>query len=330
MVKLAPVEYHSDYLDCGEVTLMQILRSMGLSEEVPLMGTQTYFVFREEKGDIAPRYHFTAHEWRRVYNLIVHEAVLHEAEQLDTVVTEKLDTGIPVCIPVDTYHLPHTSYYNRFHELHHINIFGYDSDRFFVVCPRYRFTGWVDRSLVHISFRSPTVDLKYMYFIDHLPEIHLPPEQAQSLILDSCQYMLGMRRPEPVRHMGDHLLGLAGMRSFSRFFRGLEATEPEVRIGQVRNLQGQISGVGNSRYWLHRFLQRSWDGFMSASEQEAMSELLSDITQSWKVTALMLVKGIIGERLDDLFPRAATRLERLADQEEHFFRRLLQTLTNRT
>lgn len=152
MVKLEPTGFPNRHLDCYESALMGIFKYMGLADETPLMGTQAYFVLEKERLSVYSRFHFISEEWERIHSLAVKTLLVDNEADLRDEIVGKLGNGTPVCLTTDIYFLPHTSHHERLHQVHFIDVFGYDNGRYYMVCPYYRFTGWMDADVVHASF----------------------------------------------------------------------------------------------------------------------------------------------------------------------------------
>ena len=326
MFKLEFGEFPSRYLDCYESALIGILKYMGLPEETPLMGTQAYFVLWEPYFSITPRFfNDVTEEWKRIHGLTVDLLAVAGESDLRQKIVSKLDSGAPVCLPVDIYFLPHTSHFNRLHQHHFIDIFGYDDDRYYIVCPYYRFVGWLGLDLIHTSFFSPTIQDKHFWFISELKLQELSPEKVCSLVKESCQNMLGLAAPEALADMDPKFLGLSGIHTFSDLLQKLAAKRDGILSHTLFELSTEIMAIGYSRYWFHRLFQTCQPYLLSADTAANLQGQFASVVDSWRVAGLRFGAGIHARRYE-MIEQAALRLERVCEQEAQLFNSLWRAL----
>jgi hypothetical protein len=106
-------------------------------------------VLEKERFSVYSRFHFISEEWERIHGLTVKTVSVDDDADLRVKVLDRLDSGMPVCLTTDIYFLPHTAHHGRLHQVHSIDVFGYDDERYYVVCPYYRFTGWMGADVLH-------------------------------------------------------------------------------------------------------------------------------------------------------------------------------------
>lgn len=327
MVKLEPVPFNSDHLGCYELAMVSILKYMGLAQVAPLMGTQAYFVLRKVSFSISPWFNWwISEEWKRVHGLTIENLPVSNETDLRDEIIVKLNEGMPVCLLGDTYFLHHTPYYKRIHYYHFVDIFGYDNDRYYVVCPYFRFTDWVDLDIVHTSFFSSLTERKSLVYVPELKIQRLSVQRVRSLAQESCQYMLGWAVPETLIEVERECLGLAGINAFASQLQEQMGNQDEDIPLKVMLLSAQILNVGNSRYWFHELLQAYRPHLILVETMADLQAQFTEIVQSWKVAALMLVKGLFANRLPEMTERAALRLKRLCRQEDQLFNCLWESL----
>jgi hypothetical protein len=326
LVKLEGAEFPSKYLECYESALITILRYMGLPEETPLMGTQVYFVLGEDGLSISPRFNRIDEEWKRVHGLAVEALPVVDETDLRDKIVARLCEGMPVCLPVDIYSLPHTPHYNNLHQGHYVDLFGYDDARYYMVCSYYRFMGWVDRDLIHSGFFSPIIEHRYLNFIPELKLEKLSSERVYSLVLESCRNMVGLTVPDELVGVDPQHLGLAGIRTLSVLSRRLVA-------GQCRDLPRQAllrvsrqsAWVGYSRYWFHELIRTCQQRLLPVDVMTDVQEQFATVVQSWRDVGVRLGAGVHGNR-PEMIKRSVFRLEQIYWQEERLFNRLLGAL----
>ena len=326
VVKLEVIGFPDRHLDCYEASLMSILRYMGLPEETPLMGgTHSYFTLDEDNLRVWPRVHFIQHEWRRMHGLKIEtSAVTHEANLQEQLV-DKLDNGIPVCLPADIYFLSHTSHYRRLHMVHHLDIFGYNDDQYYIVSPYYRFQGWMDVSVLHSSVFSPANSHRRLIFVPELVWKPLSTEQVKALVRESCEYMLGMVIPEAVANRDSRQLGLTGILSFAALVRALTEKQHENLQASLLKLSAQVMAIGYSRYWLQRLIQSCQPSLLSTQVMSGLSDLFSTIVSAWRAVGMRFGAAIHAHDRD-IVERAGYRIEELYGQEYQLFNSLLGAL----
>lgn len=328
MFKLEEAGFPSRYLDCYESALMCILKYLGLSEETPLAGTQAYFVLRltEERLSVSPRFNSVSDEWKRVHGLEVESLSVAGKADLRKKIIDRLHSGIPVCLPVDIYHLPYTSHYHRLHQYHFINIFGYDSECYYVVCPYYRFRDWLDMDVVNASFLSPTIDYKHLMFVPELKLRDLSPERVYKLAQESCQYMLGLTVPETLSGANPKYLGLAGVRTFFDSLQELSVKQNEGQLPGILGLSAEIMSIGYSRYWFHKLVvQTCQERLLSTKAVTDLPERFAAVAQAWRVVGMRFGAGVHANNRD-MMKQATLRLGHIYSQEEHLFSSLLGAL----
>jgi hypothetical protein len=334
MFKLRDVEFPSKYLTCYESVLITILKYLGLAEETPLMGTQAYFVWKPAYSTISPRFNHADEEWKRVHGLQVETVPATQADLRDKIIA-RLDVNLPVCLPVDLYSLPHTLHCNQTHQHHYVNVFGYDDSRYYMVCPYYRFKGWVDADLIHTGFFSPTVTAgmgtkgQRLIVVPALKLEALSTERVRALVEESCQYMLGLAVPAAVADVDPQYLGLAGLRTFLDRFQELAAEQEQDDDSSHKitfvNLSRQIAAIGHSRHWFHKLIQTCQPPLLEVDLADDLQTQFADVIQSWKAISMRLGMGAHGQRID-MIHHVARRLERVCEQESELFHTLLGAL----
>src|SRR6185436_4004293 len=245
MLKLDDVEFPSKHLNCYEAVLILLLETLGLVDSAPLMGTQAYFVLQGEQPNVFPRYNRLEEEWERVYGLQVETWSVTDGADLQAKVATLINQGLPVGLPVDLYDMSHTPHHLKLHQYHCVAIFGYHDHQYYVVCPYYRFRGWVEETVLVTGLFSDIIENKALVFV---PELRLAPltvERLQALVEESCAYMLGLRRPPRLAEADPERLGVAGIQTL----RGvLDTLAPQINQDESRqtllNLSRQLTMVG--------------------------------------------------------------------------------------
>jgi hypothetical protein len=265
-------------------------------------------------------------EWKRVHCLVVEMVPVTTEIDLRHEILAKLDSGLPVCIPVDLYFLSHTPHRGRLHQDHYVNIFGYDNGRYYMVCPYYRFMGWVDSDLIHSSFFSPVIEDKNLLFVPELRVDVLPSQKVYSLVQESCRYMLGLAIPEALADMNPQHLGLAGIRTLSSLLQELAAEQVEGRTHSAfLNLSRQLMWVGYSRYWFHRLMRTCHECLLPTELADEFQRMFDDVAQSWRQTGVRLGAGVHGGR-PNMVEQSVFQLKQVYRQEERLFNNLIGAL----
>ena len=320
MIKLEQAGFPSKYLDCYESALMAILKYMGLLDETPLMGTQAYFVLKKEHLSVYPRFHLIHEEWKRIHGLVVKTVPVDDETDLQSQIEDRLGSGMPVCLTTDIYFLPHTSYHERLHQMHFIDVFGYDDERYYTVCPYYRFEGWMSKDVLHTSFLSPATESKCLMFVPELKCEALSADQVHNLVRENCEYMLGLVVPEEQSGTDPRYLGLAGIRTYSAFLQELAASPGDLP-NQAAMLSAQTMAIGYSRYWFHRLLKES----LPADVIDVLEIQFTDVVRSWKATGARFGAAVLADNRE-MMKRAARRLEDVYEQEYQVSNYLLGAL----
>jgi hypothetical protein len=326
MLKPEDVEFPSEYFECYESVLMTILKCMGLVDEASVMGTQAYFVLYPDTPSVVPRFNRVQEEWQRVFGLEVKVSPIFNKGDLKDAIATNLDAGMPICLPVDIYLLSHTPHYNRLHQHHYVGLFGHDDGRYYMICPYYRFRGWVDKDLVYRGFFAPVVEKHRQ--ISTVPKLELAPlsaERACVLVRESCEYMLGLATPEALTDMESQCLGLAGIRTCAGLARRLLIDQNMVPRNNLLLLSSQFKEIGYSRYWFHKFLQTFQRSLLPANGVDDLLNRFETIVKSWKTIGTMLGAGVHGNN-PRLMQRAVLEIEKVHEQENQLFYNLLEAL----
>lgn len=304
MIKLDEVEFPSKFLNCYESVLVTLLKSMGVSDETQLMGTRAYFMFQQECFSIAPRFNRIDEEWERLYGLALQSLPITQEKDLRCEITAKLDCGIPVCLPVDIYELPHTPHHKYLHQYHYIDIFGYDDGRYYMVCPYYRYKGWVSQELVHTSFflalgvreyislpieknvcelRAPHEHNFLLFFQPGLKLEPLTPAYMDKLVEENCLDMLGLATPNAAKEVDQALLGLTGIHTVADIIRHLITHGETPPRYILLNLSRQLLWISFSRYWFHQLIQTYQEHLMPAGLSDALQKQFETVIQTWRM-----------------------------------------------
>lgn len=330
MLKLQEIEFPSKQLTCYESVLITALKYQGLADETALVGTQAGFVFSPADFSVSPRFHSVDEEWARIYGYQVETLAAAEPSDLRDKVVARLHAGRPVCLPVDLYSLPHTLHYQQLHQHHYVTIFGYDEAYYYMICPYYRFKGWVEAALIHSGFFSPVVEAKGAHLIC-LPDLGKLPalatERVSELVEENCRYMLNLAVPEVMTQEAPHYFGLEGMRTFAQQFqkRVTEGGDDPASRAVYINLSRHVLTIGYSRYWFYQLIQSCQPGWLTPPLAGELQRQFTEVTQSWNAIGLRLGMGVHGQRLE-MMQRVARQLEQIQERESRLFNTLLAAL----
>ena len=329
MLPVNNIDLPSKYLSCYESVLMTLLKVQGIHDEAALFGTQAYFVFTPEPISLSSRFNSVDEEWQRLYGYQVEVTPIPDEAALRQGITDSLARDTAVCLPVDIFALPHTMHYQQLHQHHYVNIFGHNNGRYYLVCPYYRFQGWVEAALVYDGFFSPVVAAKGANLIS-LPQVQRPlltAEAVVNLIEQSCRYMLNLAVPAALAGVEWHLLGLAGLQTFASTFQQMTDTPDGATHYKTEfiNLSRHLTAVGHSRYWFQQLLVERGAALFEQTFWEEVSAQFTAVIQAWKSLGLQLGMGVHGQRVAILH-RVAASLHTLYEQETHLFNTLLGAL----
>jgi len=329
MHQLPDIEFPAKHLSCYESVLLTCLKYQGLSEETPLVGTQAFFVFAPAEFTVSSRFNAVDKEWQRVYGYQVETQAVSTPAILRETLIQRLEADQPTCLPVDLYALPHTLHYQQLHQHHYINIWGYDDERYYMICPYYRFKGWVAAELIHDGFFSPVVAARGAYLIG-VPDFNIPPlttEQVSQLVEESCRTMLNLAVPATLSHLETRYLGLAGIRTFTKYFAALVTQENDESAHKARyiNLSRHLMAVGYSRHWFHKLIQNCQPALTTPEQAAELDTLFIQVVQAWNAIGLRLGMGVHGQRAA-MRQRVVTQLQQVAEQETRLFNTLLGML----
>ncbi|MCA9956119.1 MAG: hypothetical protein H6657_15470 [Ardenticatenaceae bacterium] len=329
MLSVDTIEYPSKYLSCYESVLMTLLKHQGINDEAALFGTQAYFVFTPEPMGISPKLHSVDDEWQRLYGYQVQIQPIADEAALRHVVNHNLAQGVPVCLPVDIFALPHTMHYQQLHQHHYVNLFAAENGRYYLVCPYYRFQGWVDAALVHDGFFSPVVAAKGAVVIT-LPQVERPfltEATVLNLIEENCRFMLNLAAPAALAQEALHLLGLAGLQTFATTFQQMADTSDSAVVfkSDYINLSRHLTAVGHSRYWFQQLIAQQGSGLFSPGSQEMLAGEFTAVIQAWKSLGLQLGMGVHGQRAA-IIQRVAAGIQEMHKQETRLFNTVLGAL----
>lgn len=328
MFKLENVVYPEKHLTCYESALITILKWMGLPDESPLMGHQAYFVLIDVNDlSISARFNDINVEWEHLHHLEIKQMEVTDVADLHQKIITQLQQNLPIILPVDLYFLPHTSYKDQIHQQHHVNIFGYRDNEYYMVCPYYQFKGWVDSDLIYASFFSPTTKERHIIFISELKWENLTPEVVCSLLRDNCDYMLGSSIPSAWAHLEPKYRGLAGLRTFVELIHSL-AVEPDpkrLHKTNLLNLSRRLIGIGHSRYWFQKKIEASRDCFPSPDIADEVRTRFQETAEFWEAGGMRLAAGIYRQHPETMI-RVAQHLELIYQQEAQLFNSLARVL----
>ncbi|HFC11783.1 MAG TPA: hypothetical protein ENJ56_02985 [Anaerolineae bacterium] len=327
MIKLPIVDFPSKRLTCYESVLLTLLSYQEVHDTVTLLGTQAGFVFNSAEFSITPKFFTIEQAWQRQYNYQLNAQQAANPADLHQKIIAHLQVNTPVCLPVDIYNLPHTLHHKQLHSRHFITLFGYQSDRYFMVCPYYRYRGWIAETIIHDGFFSPLL---------HSPKYHprlitLPPcpqptlsyAQSSALIEANCHYMLNLTTPPAWDNCDTCTTGLHGLQAFTTQFQQLVAT-PTALVQHKQtliDLSQRLRTVGHSRYWFYQFIQQYQPTLLSA----ALHTHFTSVIGAWEAHSIRLGMGAHGQRIA-MLQQVAVALQHLQKQEALLFNTLLGAL----
>lgn len=324
------VNFPSEYLDCYEAVLIVLLKYMGLSTESSIMGTQAFFYLAEEPNGIKiePRFNSVDSEWERVFGILFKRvAVTNEMELMDGIFST-LDNHLPICLPTDLFYLHHTPHYHRLHQTHFLSIFGYDKNGYYVVCPYYRYAGWIDTDSIHKSFFALLGGHRHFSYMPKLELRQLTVETVQSLLQDNCRNMLGLTIPDELASVDSNYLGLSGIMALSSYLKRFIDTHSVITQNtNLLDLSRQIISIGNSRYWFSKLMEQHQESIFSTELAKELQRQFEDVGRLWRGIGRLLGTGIHTQNVEKL-KSVVTYLDNLHKQETHLFSHLLSVLSD--
>lgn len=321
-----PTNFPSAYHDCYEATLMNICMYMGLLDELPLMSMHAYFLFIQDDVSVFPRCQTLKSEWERNHGLRIQSSQVADTFDMQKQLRDNLDSGTPVCLPLDIYFLPHTSHYHHLHTVHYLAIFGYSNDQYYIISPYYRYRGWINANAIYESFFSPINFYRSLISVSRLRPKVGSDEQVLGLIRESCQYMLGFATPtEWHNYTGPKALGLAGILSLSTFIKQLPTLQDEDIETGLLELSAQIISIGNSRYWFRQMLQSCQLSFLSPETAAYLDKLFSAVIPAWRAAGTRF-GAAIHEGNKKVIEQTGDRIKSIYEQEQLLFNTLLGAL----
>lgn len=263
---------------------------MGWPDISALVGTQAYFVFDQADLGVRPRFNRIQDEWQRIYRLSVQYTAVSTEFQLNEQIAASLDDRLPVCLPLDIFWLPYTPHYQRLKQIHFVNIFGYDRGKYYIVCPYYRYMGWLDAAHIHTAFFASSSGLsRNIISIPYQEAVALSEEQVYRLVQESCQNMLGLTIPEALAEMDPQHLGLVGISTFASCLQ--EALSPQrlpMLTGELLDLSRHLMSIGNSRYWFYKLIEPYNQSLFYLNGMPNPQEQFETVTRSWRGIGRML------------------------------------------
>lgn len=329
MLKVDSIEFPSKYSTCYESVLLTLLRHQGVPDEAALLGTQAVFVFTPNPLSISAKFNSVDDEWRRLYGYQIEALLITDEADLELELSVRLEAGKPVCLPVDIYALPHTMHYQQLHQHHYVNIFAQENGRYYMVCPYYRFQGWVDAPLIHDGFFSPVVATKGANLIT-VPEVERPfltEDMLLALVEENCRYMLNLGSPPALAGTESCYLGLAGLQTFAQRFQHM-ADEPDSAVTYKEsyiNLSRHFTAVGHSRHWFQQLIEGQGANLFVPATLENLSERFTAVIQAWNALGIQMGMGVHGQRAE-IIQRVAAGIKKVYEQETHLFNTLLGAL----
>jgi len=325
MAKLKDVSFPNRYLDCFEAALVTALKYIGVLEETLLIGRRVHFVLDEARFDIAPRSCCVTEEWERDHGLTLGTLTVDDETDLKDQIMTQVSHDVPVCMPVDIYFLPFTPHHNNLHQSHFVNVFGYDDDIYYIVCPYYRFRGWLDSGLMHSAFFSLAAELRKLFFVTESKLKGLSPNKVHQLLRESCYNMLGLAVPGALTGVNTQHLGLAGIRTFSDLLCNLLIEQHERLPFNTLELSQQLMAVSYSRYWFRKLIEAYQQYLLPASVATRLLEQLVDATELWKAIGVQTGASVHANN-QEMMKRAATIFGQVHKQEYFIFNTLLGAL----
>lgn len=323
------VDFPSEYLDCYEAVLIVLLKYMGLSNESSIMGTQAFFYLADGPNGIKiePRFNSVDSEWERVFGILFKRLIIANETDLRDGILSKLNVHLPICLPTDLFYLHYTPHYHRLHQTHFLSIFGYDDNGYYVICPYYRYAGWIDTISIHKSFFSLVGGHRHFFYMPKLELRQLTVERVQSLMQESCQNMLGLTIPNELAGVDPKYLGLSGITTLSSYLkRFLDTQSIIVQNVQLLDLSRQTISIGNSRYWFSKFMEQHEEGIFSNKLAKETQKQFMDLGQLWRGIGRLLGTGAHTQNVEKL-KSVITYLDSLHRQEAHLFSHLLSVVS---
>lgn len=320
MYKLDHIELPSKHLTCYESVLMTLLKAQGIHEESAFMGTQATFLFSPDAFSISAKVSSVDDNWKRLYGFEINSVSILDEADLQQKLIALLAEGTPVCVPVDLFVLPHTLHHQQLHQHHYVNLFAYENGRFYMVCPYYRYQGWVDAQLIVTGFFSDVVRARATQLITIPPctRPEIDEEQVNEIIEDNCQTMLNLSSPDS---FDPQYVGLVGITTFTNQLQQLAEQEIMHHKDIYVNLSRHATSIGNSRYWLHQLIQNYHPNILSSE----LGQQFANSTQAWKAVGMQLGMVAHGQR-PDIMQRVFSSLQTIQQQETRLFNSLLGVL----
>ena len=326
MMKLDIVNFPSKYLTCYESVLMTLLAQQGITNEPPLMGTQASFVFDSDKLTLTPKLRSVDQEWHEQFGIEITTIPAATTAELQAQINRQLSANTPVCLPVDLYTLPHTLHHQKLHQHHYVTIFGSDDNCYYMICPYYRFAGWVQAAMIYDGFFSPVVAAKgaFVITIKQTEQPILTEDQVVALVEKNCRTMLGLEKSAEIPPQN---LGLRGLQTFTNHFQALTAKPNALTTHKTTlvNLSRHLKTVGHARRWLHQLIGQSYSSLLTNRPAAELDAQFTAATNAWHASSVQLAMGVHGQKHASI-ERVIASLNDIFVLETRLYNNLLATL----
>ena len=237
-----------------------------------------------------------------------------------------LKNNIPTGMLVGVYHLSYFPEPYRFHfNAHNIVVYGKNDDTYLISDPIMGdYSTLSTKELRRVRYAKGTFAPKgHMYWVKHVPENTDLNNAIVKGIKQTCSNMLKIPVP---------MFGVKGIRFMAKKVRHypdkLKPKKAALFAGQIVRAQEEIgTGGAGFRYMYSAFLQEAAEKLGNEQLMDRSDEMtrIGDLWREFAVIVGRIVKN--RNKADENYDRAAVMLLNIADEEETFFKRLLENIS---
>lgn len=311
--------FHNPYYNCKNLFITAAIKRKGY--QVEGLWKRIGFHFNPHSNFVVTPYYMALEKELNDYGFSLRTHTYGTVENLISCLNEYLANNLIVGIGLDLNELPYSIYYNEGHQMHAVEILGFENGEYIVCDHFYNYLGEVSKDILVDSLKSVLMAVKQPLNIYQLVEFEeVKSVSVHKIVSDNIQALEGHFQYH--KQTNNSYVGIEGINEFKNQliskFRELSSDEDRDEVFEI--VYPLIKELSHSRY--------HFKSYIKMQNEEKLAQQIHDASQNWAVLAHLLLKANVSQSYERMLDRIESKFNYIYKKEKAIVESLKQYCTN--
>lgn len=301
--------YKNNFQNCLELVISAMLLKKNIDPCSIWNQSGLFYKELEEEWILTP-YYWRIEPYLKSNGIDYSERHYTDETKLMTDVKEMMNLGISIGLMLDVHELPYSMYFQEYHDIHAIEMVKFDNDVFEIYDHYYHYHGTIDLYQLLKAIQSYRdffeKDMIHFFYIDAQNKKLITPEE---IIMNNFSVMSGKALKDLAEKASGGYVGLSAAPHIKNMVLQIlefNHSNPDAEY-LINDMFKDLKELSFSRQNYYDFLNHTAKFEFASAVQEA--------SQSWAVTANMVLLASVSGDYKGMMPRITKRLDRSFEHE---------------